>query len=131
MARDARASMRRDVVALLLSANGGKLTPRLLPDVKDAEGHLTHTLELSAPDLNPIVFYIDPVTGLIAKQAFIADAPGRPLVEEQFSDYRPVNGIQIPFQGARRVGSLSVERRATDVTINAPVDPALFKRPAS
>ena len=131
MARDARASMRRDVVALLLSANGGKLTPRLLPDVKDAEGRLTHTLELSAPDLNPIVFYIDPVTGLIAKQAFIADAPGRPLVEEQFSDYRPVDGIQIPFQGARRVGSLSVERRATDVKINAPIDPALFKRPAS
>jgi len=31
----------------------------------------------------------------------------------------------------RRVGSLSVERRATDVQINTPIDPALFKRPAS
>jgi zinc protease len=131
MARAARASMRRDVVALLLAAKGGTLTPRLLPDVKDPDGHLTHTLELSATDLNPIVFYIDPATGLITKQTFIADAPGRPLVEEQFSDYRPVDGIQIPFQSVRKVGTLSVERRATDVKINAPIDPALFKRPAS
>jgi len=131
MARDARASMRRDVIALLLAARDGKLTPRLLPDVKDAEGRLTHTLELSAPDLNPIVFYIDPATGLITKQAFAADAPGRPLVEEQFSDYRPVDGIQIAFQAARKVGTLSVERRVTDVKINSPIDPALFKRPAS
>jgi zinc protease len=131
MAREARASMRRDIVALLLAAKDGKVMPRLLPDVTDAEGHLTHTLELSANDLNPIVFYVDVEAGLITKQAFVADAPGRPLVEEQFSDYRPVDGIQIAFQAARKVGTLSVERRVTDVKINAPIDPALFKRPAS
>jgi hypothetical protein len=131
MARDARASMRRDVVSLLLAAKSGKLTPRLLPDVKDEDGHLTHTLEVSAADLNPVVFYIEPATGFITKQTFVADAPGRPLVQEQFSDYRAVDGIQIPFQSVRRVGSLSVERRATDVQINTPIDPALFKRPAS
>jgi hypothetical protein len=131
MARDARASMRRDVIALLLAAKNGKLTPRLLPDVKDAEGKLTRTLEISATDLNPIVLYVDPATGLITKQTFVADAPGRPLVEELFSDYRPVDGIQIAFQAVRRVGTLSVERRALDVKINAPIDPSLFKRPAS
>ena len=131
MARDARASMRRDVIALLLAAKNGKLTPRLLPDVKDAEGKLTRTLEISATDLNPIVLYVDPATGLITKQTFIADAPGRPLVEELFSDYRPVDGIQIAFQAVRKVGTLSVERRAVDVKINAPIDPSLFKRPAS
>jgi zinc protease len=131
MVRDARASMRRDVIALLLAAKNGKLTPRLLPDVKDAEGKLTRTLEISATDLNPIVLYVDPATGLITKQTFVADAPGRPLVEEQFSDYRPVDGIQIAFQAVRKVGTLSVERRALDVKINAPIDPSLFKRPAS
>jgi len=131
MAREARASMRRDVVALLLAAKDGTVTTRLLPDAKDADGHVTHTLELSATDLNPIVLYVDPEAGLITKQAFAADAPGHPLVEEQFSDYRPVDGIQIAFQAARKVGTLSVERRVTDVKINAPIDPALFKRPAS
>jgi zinc protease len=131
MARDARATMRRDVIALLLAAKNGTLTPRLLPDVKDAEGHLTHTLELSATDLNPIVLYIDPATDLITKQSFVADAPGRPLVQETFSDYRPVDGIQLSFRSVRTVGTLSVERRANDIEINKSLDPALFKRPTS
>jgi hypothetical protein len=130
LARDARLSLRRDIVALLLAAKDGALTPRVLPDVKDADGHLTHTLELWARDLNPVVLYIDPESGLITKRAFAADAPGRPLVEEQFTDYRPVDGIQIAFQAVQRVGPLSVERRVTDLKINAPIDAALFKRPA-
>ena len=130
MLRDARASMRRDVVALLLAAKDGKLTTRQLPDVQDAKGRMTHTLELFAPDLNPIVLYLDPATGLVNKLSFIADVQGRPLVEEQFSEYRLVDGIQIPFQATRRVGTLSVERLVADVKINAPIYPALFKRPA-
>ena len=46
-------------------------------------------------------------------------------------DYRAVDGVQIAFQATRQVGGRSVERRVTDVKINAPVDPTLFKRPAS
>jgi hypothetical protein len=131
MAREARTTMRRDVIALLLAAKAGTLTPRLLPDVKDGEGRLTHTLEFSATDLNPVVLYVDPATDFITKQTFVADAPGRPLVQETFSDYRPVDGVQLSFQSVRSVGTLSVERRASDIQINKPIDPALFKRPAS
>src|SRR5205085_6069198 len=96
----------------------------------DAAGHMMHALELFAPDLNPIVLYIDPATGLIGKLTFVADAVGRPLVEELFSEYHVVDGIQIPFHATRKVGTLSVERLANDVKVNAPIDPALFKRPA-
>jgi zinc protease len=131
LARDARLTLRRDIIALLLAAKDGTLTPRVLPDVKDADGRLTNTLEVGARDLNPVVLYINPESGLITKQAFAADVPGRPLVEEQFSDYRPVEGIQIAFQAVRKIGPLSVERRVTDLKINAPIDAALFKRPAS
>lgn len=129
--REMAAGLRRDVVALLLAAKDGKLTPRLLPDVKDAEGHLTHTLELSASDLNPIVLYIDPESGMIRKRLYTADAPGRPLIEEQFFDYRAVDGIQFAFRATQKAGPMSVERRVTDVKINTPIDPALFTRPAS
>ena len=131
MARDSRLVMRRDVVSLLLAAKDGKLTPRLLPDVKDPDGRVTHTLELSASDLNPIVLYIDPESGQIGKRLFTADAPGRPLIEEQFFDYREVDGVQVSFRATQKVGNLSVERRAIDVKINAPIDPAMFKRPVS
>jgi len=130
-ARDARMSLRRDVIALLLAANDGTLNTRLLPDVKAADGHVTHTLELSGRDLNPVILYIEPETSLIAKQAFSADSPGFTLVEEQFSDYRPVDGVQIAFKATRTVGDRSVQRTVTEVQINPPVDAAVFKRPAA
>jgi len=130
LARDARASLRRDVLALLLAAKSGGVTPRALPDVMDAAGHVSHALELSAPDLNPIVLSIDPTSGLVVKQTFVADNGG-PLVEEEFSDYRGVGGVQIAFRAQRKVGDALVERRVTNVKINPPIEPAFFKRPAS
>lgn len=131
VARDARTSLRRDTVSLLLAAKDGVLTVRLLPDVKDASGKVSHALELSARDLNPTVLYIDPQTALITKQAFGADAPTFTLVEEEFSDYRAVDGVQIPYKATRKIGQLSLQRTITEVKINAPIDPTLFKRPAS
>jgi hypothetical protein len=129
--REMAAGIRRDVVALLLAAKDGTVSVRLLPDVKDPDGLISHALELSATDLNPIVLYIDPESSLIRKRLYAADAPGRPVIEEAFYDYRPVDGIQFAFRATQKVGSMSVERRVTDVKINAPIDPALFKRPAS
>jgi len=131
LARDARLSLRRDVISLLLAAKSGTLSTRALPDVRDAAGTVTHALEVSASDLNPIILYIEPASGLITKQSFVADAPGRPLVEEEFSDYRDINGLQVAFKAVRKVGALSVERRVTDIKVNPPVEPSLFKRPAS
>src|SRR5262245_28209829 len=131
VAREARATLRLDAIALLLAAKDGKLTPRILPDVKDASGHIDHALEISATDLNPVILYVDPATGLIRKQVFTSDSPGRPIVEEQFSDYRAVDGVQIPFTASRKAGSMTLERKVTDVKFNTPIDPALFKRPAS
>ena len=104
---------------------------RLLPDVKDAEGRMTHTLELSARDLNPIVLYVDPQTSLVTKQAFSADGPTFTLVTEEFSDYRPVDGVQIAYAATRQVGDRAVKRTVTDVKINPSVEPTLFKRPSS
>ena len=103
--RDMAASLKRDTVTALLAAERGELRARLLPDVKDADGTLRHALELSSPTLEPLVLYVDPRTGLIAKQAYVVRAPGQPLVEELFSDYRPVDGVD------RRVHGRSARRR--------------------
>jgi zinc protease len=129
--REFRNSMRRDPVSLLLAAKSGALTARLLPEQPNATGPAMIPLELSATDLNPVVLYVDRDTALIAKQSFTADAPGRPLVEEVFSDYRPVDGVQIAFQASRTSGPVAITRRVTAITINTPIDPSLFKRPAS
>jgi hypothetical protein len=137
VARQARLGLRRDVVSLLLGAKDGILTPRLLADAKDqplAEGgasHVDHAIELTAPDLNPVVLYIDPDTALISKLTFVDDGPARPLVEERFSDYRNVSGLQIAFRATRRVGGQTVDRWVSDVKTNVALDPSLFKRPGS
>ena len=129
--REMAAGLRRDVVSLLLAAKAGSLAVRLLPDVKDADGQVSHAIELSATDLNPIVLYVDPQSSLIRKRVYTADAPGRPVVDEAFFDYRDVGGIQFAFRATQKVGPVSVERRVSDVKINAPIDPALFTRPSS
>ena len=130
-AREMSAGLRRDMVALLLAAKDGSVAARLLPDVKDAEGRISHALELSATDLNPIVLYVDPESSLILKRLYTADAPGRPVVEEEFYDYSAVDGIQFAFRATQKVGSMSVERRVTHVKLNSTIDPSLFKRPGS
>lgn len=130
--RDVDASLKRDTVTALLAAERGEVRARILPDVKDDAGKLRHGLELSNPRFNPLVLYIDPDTNLIVKEAYVAEVSGQPLVEELFSDYRRVSGLQVAFTAeVRRGGQTLLERHITDITINGPIDPALFKRPGS
>jgi hypothetical protein len=130
--RDLRLGLRRDTIAALLAAHDGTLRARRLPDVKDDQGTLHHALELSGTDLDPMVLYISPETQLIARQTYVAGGPGQPLVEELFGDYKPIDGVQIAFTATVRRGDQTMlERKILDLRINAPVDPALFKRPAS
>jgi hypothetical protein len=130
--RDMATSLKRDIVSALLAAERGELRARLLPDVKAADGTLHHALELSSPALDPLVLYIDPRTSLIARQAYVVNAPGRPLVEELFSDYRPVDGLAVAFTAEVRAdGRPVVRRRLDEITINAAIDPGLFTRPGN
>jgi zinc protease len=132
MLQELRASLRRDTIAALIAAADGRLRVRLLPDVKDEAGKLNHALEFSAPDLDPMVMYVDPATSLITKQTYVAGGMGRALVEELFGDYQPAGGIQIAHLARVRIGGRQVlERRITEVTVNAQLPPTLFKRPTS
>src|SRR6185437_5635875 len=111
------ASLKRDTVAALLAAERGELNARLLPDVKNADGSIRHTLELSSPSLEPLVLYIDPRTSLISKQAYVVRAPGQPLIEELFSDYRTVDGVNVAFTAeVRASGNPIVKRRLNAIT---------------
>jgi zinc protease len=129
--RDFQNGLRRDTISVLLAALDGRVRVRRLPDVKDDTGALRTALEFSSADLEPMVMYADPATGLVTRQTYVAGGMGQPLVEESFSDYRDVGGIQINYAASVRVGGEpALERTVTDVKINAPLDPALFKRPS-
>jgi hypothetical protein len=56
-----------------------------------------------------------------------ADGPA----EDEYSDYRRVNGIQVPFKAVvRRPGAPPLERTITTLQYNVPLPAGLFARPS-
>jgi hypothetical protein len=133
MVRNLEGNLRRDTITALIAAANGQVHTRLLLDSKDEAGALRYAIEFSGPNLDPMVLYIDPTTHLVVGQTYVTGkGAGGPVVEELFSDYRPIDGVQIAFTTRVRVrGELVLERRVTSLKINSPIDPALFTRPAS
>jgi zinc protease len=131
MAAEARSNLQRDVIRLLIGAADGTLRVRALQDGRNEQGRNVRTLELSSATTSPIVLSIDAETMRVTKEAFAAGPGGQALVEESFSDYRAVDGVQMPFMAERHVGPISVKRRVLDIQINRPLEPSLFKRSGS
>jgi zinc protease len=131
MAAEAKSNLTRDVIRLLIAAADNALTLRLLQDVRRPQGGTEHVLEVTGLDGNPIVLTIDGETYRVTKESYAAGGRGQALVEETFSDYRAVSGVQMPFLAVRRVGPLSITRRVSDIRVNQPVAPSLFTRSGS
>ena len=132
MLRDFESGLRRDTINVLLGAAEGRVQIRRVADAKDDGGAVRQALEFSGPELEPTVMFVDPLTGLVTKQTYVAGGMGQPLVEEMFSDYRPVDGVQFTFAAKVLVGGqLALERAVTDIKVGGPLNPSLFKRPAS
>jgi zinc protease len=128
---EARNNLKRDVIRLLLDARDNQLGLRLIQDVRGADGRLQRVLEFTGSDQNPVVLNVDADTFRVTKESFAAGTGGQALVDDTYSDYRAVNGVQMPFAAERRVGPLTIKRKVTDIQINAPIDPSLFARPRS
>jgi predicted Zn-dependent peptidase len=130
MREDFGNSVRRDTIPMLIAAVEGKYAAKLLPE-EGRDGRVLRVLEISSAQLPPVRLYIDP-QGLIARQSFSAPGPdAKPVqVEEVFSDYRKVDGIMVPYKAELvRQGRTILTRTIRNVTLNAPVDAALFTRP--
>ncbi len=122
MTAEAQSNLDRDVIRLLLAGHDGQMDVRSLPD---------GSLQFSGRGMSPIVLSIDPSTSRVTKESFAAGRGGQALVDETFSDYRAVNGVQMPFLAERRVGPMAVRRRVTDLRINEPIEPSLFSKQGS
>jgi hypothetical protein len=130
MRDDFAASVRRDMIPLLVAAAEGKLTVRLLPE-EGTGGQVLKVLEISGTGLPPVKLYIDSQS-MVLRQSFQTPAPDgkRIQAEELFSDYRAVDGVQVPFRAdVRRNGTVILSRTLTTVTFNTVLDDTLFVRP--
>ncbi|MEQ1869443.1 MAG: hypothetical protein ABL961_05410, partial [Vicinamibacterales bacterium] len=131
MKSDLEMGLQRDTISALLAVERGDLRARVLPDVRREVGATLRAVEVSGPRLEPMVLYVDAETGRIARQTYVAGGMGSPLVEEEFDDYRMVDGVSIAFKATVRVGGRPViERRVLDVIVDRPLSPQLFKRPS-
>jgi hypothetical protein len=139
---DAAASVKRDMIPLLIGASEGRYATRVLPDEQTSDGRPLHVLQISGQGLDPVQLYIDDQM-LITKQSFWTTVPAQQgrgptsaasskvRAEEVFSDYRTVNGVRVPFQAAVvQDGRIVVKRVLSKVTFNDPsVNVQLFERP--
>jgi hypothetical protein len=115
---------------LLIAALEGKLMIRALGD-EGKDGVTLRVLEISGEGLSAVRLYIDR-DNRIARQTYMTPGPdGRASqAEEVFSDYRKVNGIEVPFKASvLRDGHVILDRTLKTVTFNVPVDASLFQQP--
>jgi hypothetical protein len=130
MREEFTASVRRDMFPLLIAAAEGTLAAKLLPE-EGRDGRVLKVVEISGEGVSPVRLYIDP-SNQIVRQTFATAGPdGRAVqAEELFSDYRDVEGIQVPFKAeVLRNGRTILDRTLTAVKFNVELDPALFARP--
>ena len=132
MAADFAASVRRDIITLLVDAAEGRLTVRKLADQATQDGRPVQVLEISGPQLDRVRLFIDQQM-LIVGQAYSTPGPQARAIlsEEVFSDYRFVSGIRVPFEAQLlQNGQPVLKRTITKVTFNEAVPESLFTKPS-
>lgn len=80
----------------------------------------------------PVKLYFDDESGLLVRQIRYTETPvGRNTWQINYSDYREVAGVKMPFKWTLMWQSGKAEVELTDVQPNVPVDATRFARPAA
>ncbi len=127
VAGELRGNIQRDAVSLLLALANGKVSATRVEDERE-DGRALPALQASGAGMTPVVLVFDPETWLIRRVRYRS---GDVAFEEQYSDYRPVDGVQVAFKATvRRDGATVIERVLHTLEFNVPLAPSLFTRPA-
>jgi hypothetical protein len=130
MRNDFVATVRRDTYPMLIAAAEGRVTVRVLPE-EGRDGAVYKVLEVSGSGLAPVKLYIDR-DFRIARETYAGAGPdGQPTeVQEVFTDYRKVNGVEVPFKASvLQNGHVIIERIIKNVTFNSKIDEKIFEQP--
>jgi CubicO group peptidase (beta-lactamase class C family) len=104
--------------------------PAKITTGKDANspGAEHEALVLEAPrNGRPRLFYFDARNGLLLRTEE-RDAAGKITDGNEYSDYREVDGVKVPF-AIRRLGNIQINIKLIEVKQNAPVDDSVFVKP--
>jgi hypothetical protein len=127
-----RGTIQRDTIGLLIALADGRISARRRPDVVE-DRRSFHVLTVSGAGMPAVTLLLDPQTGLIRAQRY--EAPTgvglRAAMEESFSDYRSIDGLQIAFSASvSRDGVPFLNRRVQRFEYNVPLDAQLFTKPS-
>jgi glyoxylase-like metal-dependent hydrolase (beta-lactamase superfamily II) len=128
----ARTALRRDPAALLVTAAGRAETLRDLGDAT-FDGRRHRVITFADSDGSQVALYLDAQTHRVAKLETLADNAvlGDTVSEVVFSDYRPVNGVQLPHRVVNRTGQEVVQDlQYSEIRANTSPADTLFDPPA-
>jgi outer membrane lipoprotein-sorting protein len=94
------------------------------------EGKTVRVLQGTNPRQPPVNLYFDDSGLLVRFVRFVDTAIGRIPTQIDFSDYRDVEGVKVPFRWlwTWTDGQSTIE--LSEIKLNAPIDPAKFNKPA-
>jgi zinc protease len=127
LAMEIRSHVQRDVIPLLIGLTEGRVTATRAPDEIDGARKLP-VLFVEGGGMRPVSLVLDPETLVILRQRYDLETA---TMEERYSDYRVVDGVQVAFKAeVRRNGVPVVERVLRTIEINPQLDAALFTKPS-
>jgi len=95
------------------------------------DGAEVQVVQGTSPGKLPVLLYFDSKSGLLVRMVRYKNlAIGRIPVRTDFSDYRDVSGIQIPFRMKLTDVAGQGTIRLTDVKLNVPIETAKFAKPS-
>ena len=127
VAMDIKSNIQRDIIPLLIGLSEGKMKAMRVPDEVDGARKLP-VLFVEGGGMRPVSLVLDPETLVILRQRYdLANA----TIEERFSDYRAVDGVQVPFKAeVLRNGVPVLVRILRTIEFNLPLDSNLFTKPS-
>jgi zinc protease len=129
LAAEIRSNVQRDAVAMLLALAEGRLeaTRSDMPTERGARP----AIRVQSPGARPVTLVFDPQTYLLTMQRYEIPGPPAGSMEEAYSDYRVVDGVQVAFKAVvRRNGVPFLERTVHAIEFNVPLDRGLFTKPS-
>jgi hypothetical protein len=100
------------------------------PDV-DVAGHALQVVEGATGNDSGVKLYFDKESGLLVRQVRYTDtAVGLIPTHIEYSDYRSVAGVKIPFHWVTTWTHGQSTTQLTEVQPNSPIDAAKFAKPA-
>ena len=123
---DIKGSVQRDLLPLLLRAAAGEVRVR----EEAIDNPEQAALAFRADDMAPVMLVVNRSSGLVVRQQYTP--PGTEgLAIDEYSDYRRVDGLQVPFKAiVRRPGAPLLERIIRKLEYNVALPPGIFTRPS-